>query len=177
MDNMFKELDYSQYIQDKLNNNKNFGEIETKKGKFGLIKLIIFIILFIILIVLIIVVISKNSNINLSEEKIKEKNEQLNSDKKILEEKNKLLDKLIKNNNALLNNVYDAEKEKKEMENNIKTYLNENNKLQIDIKALEQEVKDLQKELKIYDGFEKNELLIEYENLEEKIERLKQTPM
>ena len=64
MDNIFKDLDYSdistKYFQNKANNNKTFGEIEIKKGKFGLIKLIIFLILFLILIILIIVVISKN---------------------------------------------------------------------------------------------------------------------
>ena len=97
MDNIFKDLDYSdistKYFQNKANNNKTFGEIEIKKGKFGLIKLIIFLILFLILIILIIVVISKNSNIKSLEQKIKENNEQLNTNKNILEEKNKKLSK------------------------------------------------------------------------------------
>ena len=63
------------------------------------------------------------------------------------------------------------------MKNYIKSYSNDNNKLKIDIKSLEKDVEDLQQELKIYNGFEKNELLLEFENLEEKIERLKQMPM
>ena len=56
-------------------------------------------------------------------------------------------------------------------------FSNDNNKLKIDIKSLEKDVEDLQQELKIYNGFEKSELLLEFENLEEKIERLKQMPM
>ena len=181
MDNIFKDLDYSdistKYFQNKANNNKTFGEIEIKKGKFGLIKLIIFLILFLILIILIIVVISKNSNIKSLEQKIKENNEQLNTNKNILEEKNKLLNQLLDNNIILLNNLYDAEKQKEEMKNYIKSYSNDNNKLKIDIKSLEKDVEDLQQELKIYNGFEKSELLLEFENLEEKIERLRQMPM
>ena len=63
------------------------------------------------------------------------------------------------------------------MKNYIKSYSNDNNKLKIDIKSLEKDVEDLQQELKIYNGFEKSELLLEFENLEEKIERLRQMPM
>ena len=45
MENIFKELDYSDITGKSIHyksNNQNFGEIETKKAKFGLIKLIIF---------------------------------------------------------------------------------------------------------------------------------------
>ena len=77
----------------------------------------------------------------------------------------------------LENKIMNALKEKERIENNMIKYVNENTKIKIDITSLEKEVEDLQQDFKNYDGFEKSELLIEYEILLEKIEKLKQSPM
>ena len=180
MDNAFQELDYSdisaKYIQNN-KENKSFSEIDTKKGNYGLIKLIIFFILFLLLIILVIVVLVKNSNLKSTEQKIKDDNEQLISNQRNLDEKNKILNKLLKDNLELENKIMNALKEKERIENNMIKYVNENTKIKIDITSLEKEVEDLQQDFKNYDGFEKSELLIEYEILLEKIEKLKQSPM
>ena len=180
MDNAFQELDYSdisaKYIQNN-KENKSFGEIYTKKGNYGLIKLVVFFILFLLLIILVIVVLVKNSNLKSTEQKIKDDNEQLISNQRNLDEKNKKLNKLLKDNLELENKIMNAMKEEERIENNMIKYVNENTKIKIDITSLEKEVEDLQQDFKNYDGFEKSELLIEYEILLEKIEKLKQSPM
>ena len=180
MDNAFQELDYSdisgKYIQNN-KENKSFGEIDTKKGNYGLIKLVVFFILFLLLIILVIVVLVKNSNLKSTEQKIKDDNEQLISNQRNLDEKNKILNKLLKDNLELENKIMNAMKEEERIENNMIKYVNENTKIKIDITSLEKEVEDLQQDFKNYDGFEKSELLIEYEILLEKIEKLKQSPM
>ena len=180
MDNAFQELDYSdisaKYIQNN-KENKSFGEIDTKKGNYGLIKLIIFFILFLLLIILVIVVLVQNSKLKSTEQKIKDNNEQLISNQKNLDDKNNLLNKLLKDNKEIENKIVNSMKEKESIENNMIKYLNENTKIKIDINSLEKEVEVLQQDLKNYDEFEKSELLIEYEILLEKIEKLKQSPM
>ena len=180
MDNAFQELDYSDISAKYIRNNKenkSFGEIDTKKGNYGLIKLVVFFILFLLLIILVIVVLVKNSNLKSTEQKIKDDNEQLISNQRNLDEKNKILNKLLKDNLELENKIMNAMKEEERIENNMIKYVNENTKIKIDITSLEKEVEDLQQDFKNYDGFEKSELLIEYEILLEKIEKLKQSPM
>ena len=62
-------------------------------------------------------------------------------------------------------------------DNNMKIYLDENDKIKIDIMTLEKELEDLNQKIKIYEGLEKSEIQLEYENLIDKIERLKQNFM
>ena len=182
MDNNINELYYadinSKQPQFNINtNNTNFGEIGMKKGNYGFVKLIILLILFILLLVLIIVAITSTNSISSTEQKIKENEDLLNSNKKIFVKKQNVLYKMEKNNNDLKINLDKLKKDKEMMDNNIKKFYDDNDKLNNDIKELEKDVEDLKKEIKVYDGYQKSELQLEYENLIEKIERLRQTPM
>ena len=183
MDKSFKEFDYSditaKYFQNNINDNNNqkFTEIDIKNGNYGFIKIIIFIILFILIIILTIVAIVKSNNIKSIEKKIKDEEEQINSNKKLLLEKEQLLNTIEEKNIELDKELLNAVKEKEKMENNMKLFISENDQLKIDIRGLENEVEYLQQEFKVYDGFEKSELQLEYEYLVEKIEKLRQSPM
>ncbi len=59
----------------------------------------------------------------------------------------------------------------------MQTFMDEKEQMIIDINNLEKEVEDLEKKLNTYDSIEKSDIQIKYEELEEKIEKLKQTPM
>ena len=180
MDNIFNESDYSdinsKYLQYN-SNNKKFNEIDIKQGNCGFIKLIALFLLFILLIILAIIAIVKTSSIKSQEQKINENKEQLTTNKKSLLEKEELLKSLEKSNNELEHKLNIAINERIKMDNNMKIYLDEHDKLKIDIITLEKELEDLKQKIKIYEGLEKSELQLEYENLVDKIERLKQSPM
>ena len=180
MDNIFNESDYSdinsKYLQYN-NNNKKFNEIDIKQGNCGFIKLIVLFLLFILLLILAIIAIVKTSSIKSQEQKINENKEQLTINKKSLSEKEELLKTLEKNNNELEYKLNIAINERIKMDNNMKIYLDENDKIKIDIMTLEKELEDLNQKIKIYEGLEKSEIQLEYENLIDKIERLKQSPM
>ena len=180
MDNIFNESDYSdinsKYLQYN-NNNKKFNEIDIKQGNCGFIKLIVLFLLFILLLILAIVAIVKTSSIKSQEQKINENKEQLTTNKKSLSEKEELLKTLEKNNNELEYKLNIAINERIKMDNNMKIYLDENDIIKIDIMTLEKELEDLNQKIKIYEGLEKSEIQLEYENLIDKIERLKQSPM
>ena len=179
MDNIYNESDYAD-INSKLpqnNINKQFDEIDIKKRNFGFLKFIGLIILFILVLILIIVAITSNSNISSTEQKIKEKEEEKNSNNKILLEKKEIFNNLELNNKELENKLSKVKKDKETMDENMKLFINGNDNLENDIKTLEKDVEKLQEEIKVYEGYQKSELQIEYENLVEKIERLRQRPM
>ncbi len=180
MDNIFNGSDFSdinsKYIQYNKNNQK-FNETEIKQGNCGFLKLIILFLLFILLIILAIIAIVKTSSIKSQDQKINENKEQLTFNKKSLLEKEELLKSLEKSNNELEYKLNIAINERIRMDNNMKIYFNENDKIKIDIITLEKELEDLKQKIKMYEGFEKSELQLEYESLIDKIERLKQSPM
>ena len=179
MDNIINESDYSD-INSKLPQNNiktKFDEIDIKQGNCGFLKLIGLIILFILLIILVVVAITCTSNISSTEQKIKENEEEIISNKKILLEKQEAFINLEINNIELENELNKIKKDKEMMDEYIKLYYNNTNKLKIDIETLEKDVEDLQKEIKVYEKYQKTEFQLEYENLEEKIEKLRQRPM
>ena len=179
MDNIINESDYSD-INSKLPQNNiktKFDEIDIKQGNCGFLKLIGLIILFILLIILVVVAITCTSNISSTEQKIKENEEEIISNKKILLEKQEAFINLEINNIELENKLNKVKKDKKIMDEYIKLYYNNTDKLKSDIETLEKDVEDLQKEIKVYERYQKTEFQLEYENLEEKIEKLRQRPM
>ena len=179
MDNIINESDYSD-INSKLPQNNiktKFDEIDIKQGNCGFLKLIGLIILFILLIILVVVAITCTSNISSTEQKIKENEEEIISNKKILLEKQEAFINLEINNIELENELNKIKKDKEMMDEYIKLYYNNTDKLKIDIETLEKDVEDLQKEIKVYEKYQKTEFQLEYENLEEKIEKLRQRPM
>ena len=179
MDNIINESDYSD-INSKLPQNNiktKFDEIDIKQGNCGFLKLIGLIILFILLIILVVVAITCTSNISTIEQKIKENEEEIISNKKILLEKQEAFINLEINNIELENELNKVKKDKEMMDEYIKLYYNNTDKLKIDIETLEKDVEDLQKEIRVYERYQKTEFQLEYENLEEKIEKLRQRPM
>ena len=179
MDNIINESDYSD-INSKLPQNNiktKFDEIDIKQGNCGFLKLIGLIILFILLIILVVVAITCTSNISSTEQKIKENEEEIISNKKILLEKQEAFINLEINNIELKNKLNKVKKDKEMMDEYIKLYYNNTDKLKSDIETLEKDVEDLQKEIKVYERYQKTEFQLEYENLEEKIEKLRQRPM
>ena len=179
MDNIINESDYSD-INSKLPQNNiktKFDEIDIKQGNCGFLKLIGLIILFILLIILVVVAITCTSNISSTEQKIKENEEEIISNKKILLEKQEAFINLEINNIELENELNKVKKDKEMMDEYIKLYYNNTDKLKIDIETLEKDVEDLQKVIKVYERYQKTEFQLEYENLEEKIEKLRQRPM
>ena len=179
MDNIYNESDYSDINSQIPQNNisTKFEEINIKKRNFGFVKLIGLIALFILLLILVIVAITSNSNISSTELKIKQNEEEVISNNKILLEKREAFNNLEKNNYELENQLSKVKKDKEIMDENMKLFINGNDLLENDIKTLEKDVEDLQEEIKAYEGYQKIELQIEYENLEEKIERLRQKHM
>ena len=179
MDIIFNESDYSD-INSKLSQNNiktKFDEIDIKQGNCGFVKLIGLIILFILLIILVVVSITSTSNISSTEQKIKENEEMIISNKKIFFEKQEIFNNLELNNIELENKLNKVKKDKEMMDEYIKLFYNNTDKLKSDIETLEKDVEDLQQEIKVYEGYQKSEYQLEYENLEEKIERLRQRPM
>ena len=127
--------------------------------------------------ILVAVALTCTSSISSTEQKIKENEEEIISNKKILLEKQEAFINLEINNIELENELNKVKKDKEMMDEYIKLYYNNTDKLKIDIETLEKDVEDLQKVIKVYERYQKTEFQLEYENLEEKIEKLRQRPM
>ena len=178
MDNAFKNLDYSDIISNYKNIIKEdkFKEIKIGKGT-GILKLSLVIFIIISTIVLLILIINKYlntiviiSNIEKTKQEINSKQLELNMNINQLEGIQYQNLELQNKIELILNQTYTIKKNIQIIEQNSKDINN-------DINILGQDIEKLKNNYKPYEDIENNLLLKELEDLEEQIERIKQSPL